>query len=320
MGVTLAALLQSKSAAWAFATYATFGCALSLFWPTVQGWLSTGREGPELGRTMSRFNIAWGGANMASPYICGWMAEQSLVLPIQVSSLLYVAVAIFVAGVGWMVPGIRNDPGRVETREAGPAEDRSSYFRFPAWVGLFACYFGAGMIASTFPMAGKEVLHLSERTIGGILLVQAAANVAGFLALGKLHFWHFRLYPMNVALLIRVAMFVLLIFVNSPVGISLIMVVLGATWATGYSASIFHGASGSRDRAKRMTIHESVIASAILFGGVAGAMLYERWSIRVSYGACAAVSLLGIAIQSAVAAAMKAKERGGRTTMLNAEC
>ena len=59
----------------AFVLFPLAGLSVTLFWPTIAGWLSTGKEGTALARTLAWYNVAWCMGAVLSPFICGWLSE-----------------------------------------------------------------------------------------------------------------------------------------------------------------------------------------------------------------------------------------------------
>jgi DHA1 family multidrug resistance protein-like MFS transporter/DHA1 family quinolone resistance protein-like MFS transporter len=297
MFACIAGFSVTTSPAVAFVLYAGFGAALCLFWPSTMAWLSAEREGPTLGRVLSRFNLSWGIAAAVSPYVCGWLlASYSPRLPLRLSAFVFLLIAVFVAGAAVVLPRVRQDRSTGAPEKAA-TEDRSTPLRLPGWVGAVACHFGIGVLVSIFPMAARDQMAMSERVIGRLLLFHSLANVVGFMILGKTHAWHFRLSPMVVSLVVRGLVLVGLIFARSIGVISLYMVLFGLTSAALYSFSIFHGASGSANRSRRMAVHEACLGAGLLLGATCGGAVYERVGIGHVFAVAAILSMAAAFVQ-----------------------
>jgi predicted MFS family arabinose efflux permease len=196
-------------------------------------------------------------------------------------------------------PRLRSDSHRQRSAaDRGASEpDRSTPLRYPAWVGLFACYFGLGVVVAVFPVASRDVLGLSASVIGGLFLVRGLANTAAFLGLGRTGFWHHRTWPMFASQAVGAITYVGLAWAHSAAVLAALLAILGLHVAASYSASIFHGAAGSRDRIKRMAIHESVLALGLVAGSVIGGTVYQARGMAAVYCTCAAVLLAGALAQ-----------------------
>ncbi len=282
-----------------FLCYALFGFALAFFWPSLMGCLSAGREGPTLARTMARFNLSWCAGAILSPYMCGWLNERQSGAPLWMTVGLCSATALVVAAARR-----RDLRGPVATPAAPPAapaaapHDQSTPLRYPAWVGLYGSYFGQAILLAVFPLISRERGGMPESTIGLLLLMRALTNTAGFWGLGLLTAWHFRLSPMIAGQLLGAASFAILAWVRSPGLIALSLALIGLSNAVSYSASIFHGAAGSTNRARRMAIHESVLSLGIVSGAVLGGAVYGRTDYRLVYCMAAAVLAASAAVQA----------------------
>lgn len=295
MCLAILGILLSRSLAPVFFFYGLFGLSMSLFWPPLMSWVSTGVEGTPLGRAMSRLTMAGSAANVISPYVAGSLSTLSVRYPLYAAAALLAANCLFLGGAAAALPKIRADRHLDEGKKAAEGkEDRSTPLRFPAWVGLFATFTVLGVILTVFPMHARDGLGLSKRTIGALLLVRALCTAAGFVIVGRTRFWHFRLAPMSVGLGLLAAFAVLMAVARAPWPLAFTLGAIGPLISLGFSESFFHGASGSNRRAARMAIHEALLAGGLIAGSAAGAQVYQWFSMPVLSLGCAA--LLGAAI------------------------
>ena len=299
--VLTVAMRLSPTLAGLFACFAAFGVALAFFWPSVMGCLSAGRESRELAGTMIRFNLSWCVAAIISPYVCGWMNERQRGSPLWLAAVFFLASGLLVfawrrqapdGGRGWHPP-VNADSGEL-------MPDASTPLRFPAWVGLFGTYVGQAVLVAVFPLIGRERYGLTESGVGLLLLIRAFTNAAGFLGLGVLTGWHFRLSPMLAGQAVGIAGFGLMLVARSPLLLGASMALLGFSAAMSYSASIFHGAAGSVRRPRRMAIHEATLSTGLVLGSVLGGALYGAVDYRPVYAMAGAVLLLTALIQVAM--------------------
>ncbi len=260
--------------------YAGLGLALSLFWPPMMGWLSTVSEGAQLGRILARYNLAWCAGSVISPFLCGWLSQRHVRYPLLASAGLLLLVFAFVFGASLVLPRVRRDRGTGARHDAAAGDlDTSCALRFPAWIGLFASFFGMGILMTVFPLAGLGEWGLPETVIGALLTLRGLANIAGFGLLGRIHRWHYRAAPMLVAQWLTVLAFAgLARFGSMASAAALLLALFGFSSAMSYTGSLFHGVAGSLNRARRMAIHESVLAAGLVLGSVAGGWLYEYLS------------------------------------------
>lgn len=298
---------MAPSLGWVFVLYALHGLTVSNFWPPLMGWLSTDVEGAVLGRVVSRFNVSWCLGNIVSPYLAGWLSARDLRLPLLVGALIFLAASIFVAGATLAMgrASAETSSGKPPPENpAAPLTDHSTCLRYPSWVGLFPTYFATGVLLSIFPLIGAEQLHLSKPDIGRLLLVRGLFNGLAFVALGRLAFWHFRRAPMLAGQAVVTAAFVGLAYAQGNAAISVLLAIVGLGAGISYSASIFHGVSGSRNRAARMAVHEAVLSAGLVFGSGTGGMIYQSIGAAALYWTCAGLLGAGLLVQSVQCAVM----------------
>ena len=265
----------------AFVLLSLYGISMSMFWPPLMARLSDGHEGASLGHRFSRYNIMWSFGNTIGPFACGWL------------------VSVFVLGAAMVLPKATGSTSSSDLEKTDNTEEKKeTMLRFPAWVGLFASFFGLGAMLAVFPLAAGSNLGIEESSVGLLFLFRALLSAITFFFIGKAVFWHFRAIPMLLGQILAAGCFALLCFCHNVVSIGVFFALLGTFAAFSYSVSVFHGVSGSVNRAKRMAIHESTLAFGIISGSAASGMLYEISSMAHVYMLCAAVILTGAIVQT----------------------
>ncbi len=277
------------------------GMSLSLFWPPLLGWLTTGFEGEKLGRILGHFNLSWSTGIIVGPYLCGWLTQLSPRLPLYVATAVFGATFALVGSAVLLAP--EPDPGAGLADEGNePATPAASTaFRWPAWTGLVASFFAMGTVVTVFPLAGRGELGLSASLVGAVFAVRALTNTVTFVLMGRVSFWHFRLWPMVVSLLLTSMALLGLALSREVVPVAASMALLGVVASVSYNASIFHGSSGAPDRSKRMAIHEALLSVGLLSGSLAGGWLYERSDMLTAYLAAAVLVAVTIPVVVLVA-------------------
>jgi len=301
MGALVLGMSFSSSLAQVFVLNSLFGVATGLFWPPIMGWLSTNIEGERLGRVISWFNLSWCTGNVIAPFLCGWLSEKGVLLPLFAGSALSLVTAAYVGGAAAALPGVRAE---ARNTDAVPGEEHtggSSLLRYPGWVGMFPAFFAAGIIRAVFPVAALDVLLLSKTTIGALLLVPPFATGLLFVVLGRTRFWHFRATPMLAGQLLGCIAFLGLACTRSVWVIIPLLVLAAINGGMAYTFSMFHGISGSRDRAQRMAIHESIIGLGFFAGPVVGGMVYQAFSIGHVYLVTAGLTFGLLVVQALLA-------------------
>lgn len=297
MCLAVAALLSFPVPRAVFPLFGLFGFALGLFWTPVMGWLSVGQEGKTLSRLISHFNFSWGTGNMISPFLCGWLYRIRPGLPLLSGAALLFAVAVYVTWGSVALPRIRADRSSGVADENPVDTDQSTTLRYPAWAGLWANYFGIGLLNAVFPLAGRIELGMDSAQVGFAFLLLNLLNVVVFLALGRWEAWHFQSWPMKVSTGLRILLFILLMAVGDRISSFAIMALIGIPYAIAYSSSVFHGCSGTIHRARRMAIHEGVLTAAMVMGSISGGYAYQHLSAGAAYLMCAGINAATLGLQ-----------------------
>ena len=93
------------------------------------------------------------------------------------------------------------------------------------------------------------------------------------------------------------AVLAIMVFVDSFTGYVLLMPAFGVIVAVTYSFSLFHGTSGSLERARRTAIHELVLSSGVMLGAISGGQIFQKYSMQTVYLFCQDVVAIAVVIQ-----------------------
>jgi len=282
-----------------FIAYSLYGFLTALFWPPLEAWMTSGLEKNELAKAASAFNLAWSIGGFIAPYLSGLLSDAGVLYPIYASIGIFIAVGILIICTkkGAPEPERIMAPGQAERGAGGVREDHSTPLRYPAWIGGLLVYILMGVFANIFPLYAKDELHVSSATVGFALLVRAAFATAGFWLIGRISKWQFRKYWIVLPSAAGLLLITVLIFARSFAVFVVCLAVLGILQSIMYTNSMFYGASGALDRARRMTVHEMLLTIGQVVGSVAGGQLYGRLSFSSIFVFTGAVFVLGFAAQ-----------------------
>ena len=285
----------------AYTGYGIYAVAMSFFWPPIMGWLSRDTEGPQLGKRMSYFNLSWSIGLIIGPLIAGVLSARSPELPLYAGSILFMLTCLLIAAGSAVLPKVRSDRG-IDTPQRSQRQktDESSFFRFPGWVGMFTTFVVIGVVISIFPVFARDELMLRKEIIGVLMQSRTFIATFVFIILGHTVFWHFKITPMVLGQVGLAVVVLAMSFTRSPLILATLIALVGSFRSLSYSNSLFHGVSGSVNRAGRMAIHEALLAAGLIFGSALGGELYQRYSMTAVYGFCAAVVLSGAVVQLAL--------------------
>ena len=284
MGITVLTILPLKKIILIYYIYSFWGLTISLFWPSLNGWLSQGYEGQKLSKIMSGYNFSWSMGTIISPFLAGFLSSLNKSLPIIVGSILFFSTALILTGASFSLPKIKNDRWiEVISRSEAKRIDKSTPLRYPAWIGVFSTYVIIGIILNVFPMYAIQTLKLDEKSIGLILQQRAIFATIGFIILGKTTFWHFNWVQMIISQIFLGVVIYLLSFTTSNITISILFALIGFITSLSYFNGVFHGVSGSPRRSTRMAINESLISTGQIVGSLSGSIIYESISMHIVY-------------------------------------
>ncbi len=293
----LLGLMVMASEVWLVLTlYAFGGFALSLFWPSLMGWLSAGVEGRTLSRRISYFNMAWSMGAIVGPLAAGFLAERRLDLPLIVGSALILIVGFVVLGASIFLSAVRTDTHRDRRVSVADGPDHSTPLRYPSWIGLVSAYAVLGALVVTVPLHARDQLALTESSVGMVLLLRTLAASAGFWLFGRWSGWHFRISLIVIAPMLLIPL--LLVLRNgSLVSYVAVLPLIGLTVSGIYTFSVFHGVAGTSDRTRRMAIHEALLTLGIVIGSLGAGRLYEIGGAQAAYLGGIAMVAVGVVVQ-----------------------
>lgn len=298
MALSLALMYLFRSIPLTFVFLGLNKLFISFFWPPAMGWLSQNIEGKALNKTMSRFNLCWSLGLVVSQNLAGLLSEQSPLLPILGTVLVWGCCLLLITGAALALPGIRKDTHREKQNSSEVQKpDQSTPLRFTAWIGLFTSFIVVGVIVTIFPQFAQDNLNISKSLVGNILSVRMFSRAVGFFFLGRLSFWHFKGKYQIVSLVIFAVLLRVMTQAQSVLLFIVLFTLLSLISASIFAGSLFHGIAGSTRRAGRMAIHESLLAGGYIVGSTAGGLLYQCFSFSVTLFFCIGCTLTALLAQ-----------------------
>ncbi len=273
-------MLKAPTLTIAYIVQTGIGISISLFWPQLMGWLSSGQEGKQLARATSFFNFSWSTGTIVAPFLAGFLSDLNGVYPLY-ACLAFTAVnGIYVALAGYRLQHDETATAAATTTSSTAAQqqlgDHSPTIRFPAWYGLVCAWFAIGFLYNSYPLMAEQSLGFSRQHIGNLILLRALFATIMMTAMGFCSFWQFRYWQLIAGHLLLAVNMLLFGFASSSVSITMLISMSGILCAHAYTNSMFHGISGSTNRTLRMAIHEAALSIGAVIGGAATGWLFER--------------------------------------------
>ena len=273
-------MLKAPTLTIAYIVQTGIGISISLFWPQLMGWLSSGQEGKQLARATSFFNFSWSTGTIVAPFLAGFLSDLNGVYPLY-ACLAFTAVnGLYVALAGYRLQHDETATAAATTTSSTAAQqqlgDHSPTIRFPAWYGLVCAWFAIGFLYNSYPLMAEQSLGFSRQHIGNLILLRALFATIMMTAMGFCSFWQFRYWQLIAGHLLLAVNMLLFGFASSSVSITMLISMSGILCAHAYTNSMFHGISGSTNRTLRMAIHEAALSIGAVIGGAATGWLFER--------------------------------------------
>jgi len=276
-----------------FFIYVFGAVSMSLFWPTIQSWLSQGLNKRNLVRSLTSFNVCWS-AGLAIGFIsAGFLFSADQKAPFFFGAFLMVIVILLLIRQP-VISEIRDDPVKklfLETKKSRPQS--AGKFLTIAWCANFASWYVVGLVRNLFPKLGID-LGYSSAAIGFFAFLMFLTQTMMFFLLGRTHKWHYRILPLIVLQVVAITALLVLVFYSKTVYFIIAMLCLGLCSGMTYFSSIFYSLYGFIDKGKKSGIHESFIGAGSLFGPLFGGIAAHNFGVRAPY--LSAVLVLAVAI------------------------
>jgi predicted MFS family arabinose efflux permease len=299
MSCFLVLFVTTSSLPMAYVAIGIYGLFMSMLWPAIEAWFSRGKEGEELNHAMNGFNFSWSFGVGLATYFSGILIEKSYTLPFVVGIVLLLFTCVSVSLIAFLIPGMRSAASEKEAKEQEMV-DHSTPLRYLCWVGIVLVYTGMSVIQNIFPLYASDMLGIGASQTGALLLVRGIVTCLTFVVLAKSSFWQFSRKTILLDQLVFGLLCLTGAFFHSIAFFILFFFAFGIVFAFGYCLSMFHGVSGCLNRTKRMAVHETLLTLGQIIGACCGGFIYERFSfetILLSYGI---VTLVVVAVESAI--------------------
>ncbi len=292
MALSLFLLLSTHQVSIAFFSLVLYGAAMAFLWPQLAAWITRGKEGKELSRSTGFFNVSWSVGAAVSPLITGLLVEKSASLSIVVSIFLFIGVIVILIYAYTSISSIKKVESERENIKRNSIVDRSTPLRFFCWGGNLTMYVALAVVLTIFPIYALDSLPFSTSSVGFLLFLRGLSTVIAFYYLGKSDWWHFNSWAIGGTLFLFSIIAIIATGIESFIGYALFFVLFGALFSMMYTFSIFHGASGSKFRSKRMLIHEALLTVGTIIGSTMGGTLYQYFGFTRVLHMCALIVLL----------------------------
>jgi MFS family permease len=273
------------------------GTAGAMFWPTLEAWIAEKESKRTLMQKMTLFNISWSTGFAVGPLVGGILFGMNFKLPFYFAFFVSVLV-LFV--LFYRTPKVsfssKSKTFTGKTLLSGdPPDSFSLYIRISRMANFILCLC-LGMVRYIFPKLATE-LQISPSFLGLLFFILALSLMLTFYGLGRVHRWHYRIFPLVLFQLIAAVGLVIIFIASSFPLFFLAFVFIGVGLGMSFSSSLFYSVNVTSQKGPSAAIHETVLMSGFLLGPLIGGAVAQKLSLRAPYLAFAAIVVVGIFTQ-----------------------
>lgn len=268
------------------------GIAGAMFWPTLQAWIAEKESKRTLVQRMALFNVSWGIGATVGPLIGGILFGISLKLPFYFAFFVSVLV-LFV--VFYKTPKASLSSKSKTFVSEDPPDNFSLYVKISRIANFVVC-FCTGMVFYVFPKLGTQ-LQMSPLFLGFLIFSLSLSRLLTFYGLGRVHQWHYRIFPLALFQLIAAVGLIIISTASSFPLFILAFVFMGMGMGMTFSSSLFYSVNVTSQKGPSIGMHETILMSGFLLGPLIGGAVAQEFSLRAPYLAFAAIVVVGISIQ-----------------------
>ena len=273
------------------------GTAGAVFWPTLEAWIAEKESKRTLMQKMALFNISWSTGFAVGPLVGGILFGMNFKLPFYFASFVSVFVLLIIF---YKTPKIsfatksKSSTDKTFLSE-GPSDSSPLYIGISRIANFILCLC-LGMVRYIFPKLGTQ-LQISPSFLGLLFFILALSLMLTFYGLGRVHQWHYRIFPLALFQLIAAVGLVIIFIASSFPLFFLAFVFIGVGLGMSFSSSLFYSVNVTFQKGPSAAIHETVLMSGFLLGPLIGGAVAQKLSLRAPYLAFAAIVVVGISIQ-----------------------
>ena len=283
---------------------ALFGYCQSLTWSFLFSWQSSGHSGVALGRRMGLYLFAVNCGGLISPFLIGKLLEGHMVIPLWLTATGY----LIALGAGRATPAPstadtagKNQPGQKPVVLLDPQRQAmADRFLWMTRVLLVASTICTTMFRTQLPLLMKFHLGYTESHFGILVTLFSMVSLPLYLLIARFSQWHYHFG----SLMFFWAAMPLATFMISRAGALATLGVISMMQATShvfmFNSHLFYSGEGSRQRSRRMALHEVLMGLGLSIGSFGGGWLVTRYSLMMPYYVASALSLLAGFIAAAM--------------------
>ncbi len=268
---------------------ASFGLALSFFWPSLFAWLGDSHDSGQLGTATGALNISWSVGGTIGGLMGGVLFQFNSSLPfIAAGAPILIACLVLL-----LTP---KEPVRLEKKPCHAPEAGSKRDLVSAWLGNFSAFCLVGLMCGIFPKLGIEI-GITSSKFGVLVAIMGLGRTLMFVLGMRRSIWVRDRWISTLAQALAAGTVAMVPFTNAHWWLSLVFASIGIATGIAYYRSLYASLAGESSRGLKSGAHEAILFLGILAGSAGGGALAYFWDIRAPYIPIAGLAFLVLIIQ-----------------------
>lgn len=280
-GLATLSTLSIPKLEWLFVVSALMGLGSALFWPAMEAKVAEGADDEELGRHLSRFNVAWSSGNASGTFLTGILLGRSASLPFCVASAALLLLTIRLAHLYVLRKKAERGAEPPVRAEAQTPREETVAFLYMARLANFAVAFSVASIRWLFPKLAVT-LGMTEAMIGVLLGMLLGGQALAFLAMGWIRRWQYAFGAVLAALILPLLGLALAWSGTNAMGFGAAFFAIGLGGGMAFTLSLFYSVHGSPARGSNAGLHEAIMGCGAMLGPLLGGVVARQVALRAT--------------------------------------
>jgi len=283
-GATLCLIPFATKLSWIYPLVVSYVIGLALLWPSLESALGRFASGRALARSSGWYNVSWSSGATIGYLVSGFIYERSPSLVFWCAGGLAVFFGIMFS-LFFRAPDHKEE--NIDAADSGPV-----HLLYISWFLNGTIYFVLNTIRFIFPKLAGD-LGMSSADLGWLLLFLSLSQCLLLLLMNLTAIWHFKFWPMAVAMLVAAAGLLVVSLSHRMPGFALGFFLIGAAAGVTYSESLYYAVSLEKSIAgSRSGWHEFYLGFGGFSGPLIGGLLAQYLGPKTPYSVSAGLVLL----------------------------
>jgi len=270
------------------------GLLNGLLWPPLMAWVTAGLTGRNLNRRAGMYNLSWTIGSITGALLGGPLYYWGHWVPFVFCGCLAIIVVISLAATRNRRTSA-STPRKAKTRAPEP-EPRLESFLLTSRLALFTAWimYGALRTPITALLIEMGLGPIYNSVLAGAI---SSSMAVGFFIFGASGRWHFNRWILAAGQLSAAIMVLTIPWAAGPVMLLAVTALSMPGTTLTYASHMFYSASGDRNKAGAMAIHEFTLGAGGAIGSFGGGILASFIGIRWVYPVMGMIVIVSVLVQ-----------------------